>query len=1077
MKYSLPHRDELRRFNRDGSIPRSLLRGWLPPAAIGAKPLSVIPRCLGRGGFIPGRFCAGLIAALCWLATPLLAQTPAGSGTIQGRVFNPAIGEYVRNAEIRVQGTDRVTYSEEGGRYVLDRVPAGPAIVAVSFTSYQTATAALTVTAGGTLTRDFELVSLLAPAGAGEETLKLGAFVVSAEREGNAKAIMEQRRNMNISTSVASDSFGETNEGNVGEFLKYLPGVDIEYVDGVSRGPRLGGLDQQYVGVTMDGASVASADAFVAYGSTLNGTAGGQSRSVGFEQMSITSVESIEVSRTISADMDANSPAGNINMKSRRAFDRKGRRIDWQFSLGANAPDAFTLEKVYGPDDHKRYQARPNFQFDYSDVFLGQRLGIRASASHSSVRAEQQYVTHTYNRTPTAADPRPMVLTAITFSDGPKLTDRNNVTLTGDFKATPNLILSFTSMFNSFENSGHTKNLAFTAAANGTAAATGRQNVIGDLSDIRTNGLATNTSHTVGHAGGSAIKLTNSLTLTPRFEYRLGSLTLDGVFNYSRSNNDYETSTRGTIRVETMNTILADFRATRPNPNSAEWTITQTSGPDWSNLANYTNPRISEEERGGITEIYTGELNARYAMRWTIPVTFKVGGKWAEELRMTYNQVPYQTYSYVGPGGNILNPNGTITTAGSFAAYPSPRAFNTQMGNITALTVANLPQLANRSALSLLYRQHPDYFVNIATAENYYTAFVANARDFEQNVSAGYGMADTRVGKLQIRAGLRWERTDSTSKEFDPLTAAEVQRAGFPIATTTRRATTIPGMQYQFFTNPRVNREGDYENFFPSVSTKYSLRPNLQLQAGYSHAISRPPIDALAGVWSINDVALVVTAPNSQLKPEISDNYVVRAAYYFEPTGSFTVLAQQTEITDQRISERITADEFGYGNDPEFASYEFQSWRNRNEVYRYRNFEVGYNQALAFLPGCLRTTNLNLSYTRSYANRYFPGVTPHRVTGSLSFNLWRLSLRTGAIWSDDTPFTSTFGRYQRHNLKVDLTGSVRLTPRMSFFFSGRNIFNDPQLLMEGVPALGAPAALYRYGNYGVSWIAGVRGNF
>jgi len=39
-------------FSQDGSIPRSLLRGWMPPADIGAKPLSVIPRGLPRGGFI-----------------------------------------------------------------------------------------------------------------------------------------------------------------------------------------------------------------------------------------------------------------------------------------------------------------------------------------------------------------------------------------------------------------------------------------------------------------------------------------------------------------------------------------------------------------------------------------------------------------------------------------------------------------------------------------------------------------------------------------------------------------------------------------------------------------------------------------------------------------------------------------------------------------------------------------------------------------------------------------------------------------------------------------------------------------
>lgn len=70
-----------------------------------------------------------------------------------------------------------------------------------------------------------------------------------------------------------------------------------------------------------------------------------------------------------------------------------------------------------------------------------------------------------------------------------------------------------------------------------------------------------------------------------------------------------------------------------------------------------------------------------------------------------------------------------------------------------------------------------------------------------------------------------------------------------------------------------------------------------------------------------------------------------------------------------------------------------------------------------------------------------------------------------------------FGRYQRHNIKVDLTAGYRLTTRTSLFLSGRNIFNDPTLLYEGDPSRNIPAALYRYGNFGVAWTAGVRGSF
>lgn len=1045
---------------------------------------SSLPRRGYRRSLFSAPFAFVLGAFLFFAAVGSSRAQSGGTGRVQGRVFNPATNEYVRNAEVRLQGTERIAYSEEGGVYQLDNVPAGTATLQVTFVGYQTASATVNVTAGQTATRDFELVSALAPAAgaAGDSTVKMGAFVVSTEREGNAKAIMEQRRNMNISTSVAADSFGDITEGNVGEFLKFLPGVDVEYVDGISRGPRVGGLDQQYVGVTMDGASVASADAFASYGSTLNGTAGSQARSVGFEQMSITAVESIEINRTLSPDMDAGSPAGSINMKSKRAFDRKGRRIDWQASYAFNTPDAAKFKQVRGPDDNMRYQWQPNFQLDYSDVFLGQRLGVRASLSKGAVRTEQQYVTHTYNRTTVTTganqDTRPTVLTALAFTDGPRLSKRANATTTFDFKATSRLVLSLTAMFNAFENNAHTKTLTFTAGTNNTTAATGRQNVQGNgLTEIRTNRTATNTAPAITLGGGSAIKLTNSVTVTPKFEYKLDRLTVDGTANFSRSKNDYETTSRGTIRVESLDPLPVDFVATRPDESSAEWTITQTGGADWSNLANFRNPRISEEGRFAYTEIRTGELNARYVVPMQVPVFFKFGGKVADEKRETENTTPYLLWSYIGPGGNTVNPNGTINPVGSFGAFPSPRAFNPDMGRIRALNIDNLPTVPNRSVLSTLFREHPEYFTNVGTAENYYSGYIANKRDFGQKVTAAYGMGNARLGPMQLQGGLRWERTETNILDFDPRTAAEVQAAGYTINTSTRRATTIPGLEYQYLSQPRVTRKGEYDHFFPSVSAKFSPRPNLQLQAGYSHAIARPPIDALAGVWSINELARLITAPNPNLEPEISDNYVARLAYYFEPVGSFTFLVQQIEIRNQRITQRASAADFGYGDDPEYADYDFQTQLNREGLYVYRSMELGFSRQLSFLPSYLRSTNVNFSYTRNYANEYFPGVVPHKFTSSVAWNYRRLSLRVGGVWQDDTPYTTVFGRYQRHNFMLDVSGGVKLTARTSLFFQGRNILNQPTVLYEGDPVRGIPAQLYRYGNFGVSWSVGIRGNF
>ena len=202
-----------------------------------------------------------LSAFVCgWLATAL-ALHAQGTGSIQGRVYNPATQQYVRNAEVRLEGTNQVTSTETDGSFTFNNVPAGAATVTGTYTGYATARESVNVSAGQTAVREINMSSATTGPRAPGETIQLQAFTVSTEREGNAKAIMDQKKNMNVTTSVASDIFGDVTDGNIGEFLKFLPGVDVDYVESETRGPRLGGMDAQYTAVSFDGVRLASADA------------------------------------------------------------------------------------------------------------------------------------------------------------------------------------------------------------------------------------------------------------------------------------------------------------------------------------------------------------------------------------------------------------------------------------------------------------------------------------------------------------------------------------------------------------------------------------------------------------------------------------------------------------------------------------------------------------------------------------------------------------------------------------------------------------------------------------------------
>jgi hypothetical protein len=548
------------------------------------------------------------IALFGWLlASGLIGAQPAGSatGTIQGRVYNPGTREYVRNAEVRLEGTDQITYTENDGAFQFIAVAGGEATIVVTYTGYNTVKETFTVSAGQTAVREINLTSTADAPKIREGVVRLEAFTVSSEREGNAKAIMDQRRSMDITTSVSSDIFGDVTDGNVGEFLKYLPGVDVDYVESEARGPRLGGMEAQYVGVSFDGIRTASADA--------NRGGGDASRATSFEGFSITSIESIEISRTRSAESDADSPAGTINMKTRRAFDRKGRRFGYNFSGNINTEE-FTIHRTWGPNEHMNYKWKPNLSLEYSESFFNQRLGILLSMSRANSYTEQYSFDNGFNRNPTAADPRQMVATDINFKDGPKFVLKDALMLTADFRATRRLVLSFNAIYTYTEGDFWNRQFNFVAANDNANVNNGRSRVGGDglltLIGTRAASGSVNNVARIDNASGTSNKLTYTRTFAPKFEYKLDAWTFDGALAYSKSVNNYDALERGFSESETLN-VPSSWIATRPSLKSWEWTIRQTSGADWYNMANWTGgTRVENSGREWATEIWSGQLNA-----------------------------------------------------------------------------------------------------------------------------------------------------------------------------------------------------------------------------------------------------------------------------------------------------------------------------------------------------------------------------------------------------------------------------------------------------------------------------------
>ncbi|MES2697520.1 MAG: carboxypeptidase regulatory-like domain-containing protein [Verrucomicrobiota bacterium] len=310
---------------------------------------------------------AVLAAGLLLNTAPAAAQ--ATGGTVEGRVFNTRNGEFLEKARVTIEGTPLETFTDNSGQYRFVNVPAGEVRVKAFYTGLVSQTTSVKVSPGQIVQRDFQLADADARPALDGATVKLSDFIVSTSKEmdGAAIAINEQRFAANVMNVVAADEFGAVAEGNVGEFLKFLPGITIDYVGGDARTISMNGVPPNNVPVTVDGFSLASAQS------------SGTSRTVELEQVSINNIARIEVAYTPTPETTGSALAGAVNMVPRGAFERS--RPQFNGSAYIMMRDAErSLRKTPGPIRDATYKIHPGFDFSYVAP-VNKKFGYRSPAA------------------------------------------------------------------------------------------------------------------------------------------------------------------------------------------------------------------------------------------------------------------------------------------------------------------------------------------------------------------------------------------------------------------------------------------------------------------------------------------------------------------------------------------------------------------------------------------------------------------------------------------------------------------------------------------------------------------------
>src|SRR5690606_5805101 len=100
--------------------------------------------------------------------------------------------------------------TDREGNFRFSSLPAGSRSVRVSYLGRDAQDFPVTITAGSESTLQAKL---------GDEIVRLSAFTVSGQREGQARAINEQRASDNLKSIVSSDALGRFPDQNAAETL------------------------------------------------------------------------------------------------------------------------------------------------------------------------------------------------------------------------------------------------------------------------------------------------------------------------------------------------------------------------------------------------------------------------------------------------------------------------------------------------------------------------------------------------------------------------------------------------------------------------------------------------------------------------------------------------------------------------------------------------------------------------------------------------------------------------------------------------------------------------------------------
>jgi TonB-dependent receptor len=237
-----------------------------------------------------------LILSLLGAARGTLAQ--GQKGAISGLITDES-GAVLKGAQVTLESPVFKTISDEEGRFYINDVAPGSYTLTISYVGFTKFQQPVSVAAG-------QIANI-------ETKLKLESqnesILVTAPRvTGEAEAVNIERNSDNLVQVMPAEVIRSLPNANLADALGRLPSVTLERDEGEGKYVQVRGLEPRLTNATIDGVNVPSPEPGV--------------RQVKFDSIPADMVESVQISKTLQANMEGDGIGGSVNLITKVATDQ-----------------------------------------------------------------------------------------------------------------------------------------------------------------------------------------------------------------------------------------------------------------------------------------------------------------------------------------------------------------------------------------------------------------------------------------------------------------------------------------------------------------------------------------------------------------------------------------------------------------------------------------------------------------------------------------------------------------------------------------------------------------------------------